>query len=852
MGQELAHFLDSLGWAVIHSLWQGVVALIAVVMLRIALGGRLPALRHAAQFIALIACLGAFLWTLAIYIGQPVNIVEGGATPLTTRQTDIPSLLTGLMTPFDPATMTAQTGLNISRITPILACFWALGFAILSLRYAFAFGRVQQLRSSGVSAPSAHWQKQFARLLRQSGLPQNVKLLISSNVSGPMTLGFFKPIVLVPMSFLSGLPADEVEAVLMHELAHIRRHDYALNLIQTAIKTILFFHPAIHIISRWADQDREQACDDLAVSQGRDPLALIRGLATLRLQSGPALTMAANGNGKDTPLMTRLSRLAGHTPSKSLPKARPEYIVMSVLSMLLIGSVYLGSSSSANAHPVPEEYEHAKADKQNYRFETKRLNGRNVTVKVTEDGRRWVLANGSWIDVDQSPDVIGRLPLAMPQPPEPPTPSTYKNGKFDSDSFDKKMNQFEVDLEYFEADMERYFDENKHLSERELERIEKEAERQVERAERDAARIEDRFEAEKDRIEAEMERAEEERERAEERAEQQRERAEEQEERAAEQRERAEERRERAEEQRERAEEQRKRAKERAKRAEKDRLKADKQHTKYNELRETLYGYLINDGLISSRSEKASLRYVDNHWTVNGKAIPSQKEGKYCGVLSGLGAEKSSLTKVEITPGSTHIVNESKSGKQSQHITFGEFNHTDKTTHMQKETKVHRGRHVHKNGKVHDPVPPVPPVSPQSYIHKTSTEFNVATPNFTWPTKSRHITAKYGQTGKLWENYHHGLDFKGNTGAPVFASADGTVELVTTEKNWGNRIILKHANGYQSLYGHMDSLAVSRGQYVKAGDIIGGVGSTGKSTGPHLHFEIRKNGQTIDPAPLLK
>ena len=839
MGQELTHFLDSLGWAVIHSLWQGVVALFAVIMLRVALGGRFPALRHAGQFIALIACLGAFLWTLAIYIGQPVNIVEGGATPLTTSQTDIPSLLTGLMTPFDPATMAAQTGFEISRITPILACFWALGFAFLSLRYALAFGRVQQLRSSGVSAPSPHWQKQFARLLRQSGLPQNVKLLISSNVSGPMTLGFFKPIVLVPMSFLSGLPADEVEAVLMHELAHIRRHDYALNLIQTAIKTVLFFHPAIHIISRWADQDREQACDDLAVSQGRDPLALIRGLATLRLQSGPALTMAANGNGKDTPLMTRLTRLAGHTPSKSLPKARPEYIVMSVLSMLLIGSVYLGSSSSANAHPVPEEYEHAKADKQNYRFETKRLNGRNVTVKVTEDGRRWVLANGSWIDVDKSPDVIGRLPLAMPQPPEPPTPSTYKNGKFDSDSFDKKMNQFEVDLEYFEADMERYFEENKHLSEREQERIEKEVERQVERAERKAERIEERIEAEQDRYEAEMERAEEERERTEDRAEQQRERALEQEERAAEQRERAEERRERAEEQRERA-------KERAKRAEKQRLKSDKQHAKYDDMRETLYGYLIKDGFISSRTDKASLRYVDNNWVVNGKVMSSKKEGKYCELFSDMGIKKSTLTKVEITPGSTHIVSESKSGKQSQHITFGEFKHEGNNT------PIHKTKHVHKNGKVHDPASPVPPASPKSYIHKTSLELSMATPNFNWPTKNRHINAKYGQVGKIWEQTHQGIDLKGSIGAPVFASADGTVHLVTTEPKWGNRIILKHADGFQTLYGHMNSMTVSRGQYVKAGDIIGGVGSTGKSTGPHLHFEIRKDGQTVNPAPFLK
>ena len=75
---------------------------------------------------------------------------------------------------------------------------------------------------------------------------------------------------------------------------------------------------------------------------------------------------------------------------------------------------------------------------------------------------------------------------------------------------------------------------------------------------------------------------------------------------------------------------------------------------------------------------------------------------------------------------------------------------------------------------------------------------------------------------------------------------------VTTEVNWGKRIILKHANGYQSLYGHMDSLGVSRGQQAKAGDVIGSVGSTGKSTGPHLHFEIRKNGQPVNPLIYVK
>ncbi len=348
MGMEFTHVLDSLGWAVLHSIWQGGFALLAVVIWRLALRGKSPALRHAGQLAALVGCLGAFLWTFAAYLGQTPAAFERGATLLNAAgHTGGSTGLAGFIPPFDPGVLVGKTDFNISRITPVLACLWALGFALMSLRYAFAFGQVQQLRVMGVSTPNQEWHGRFYQLLRQSGVSDRVELLISSNINGPITFGMLKPVVLVPVGFLSGLPVDQVEAILLHELAHIRRYDYALNLIQTAVKTVLFYHPAIHIIARWTDRDREQACDDLAVRQGRDPLALVRGLAALRLQTQPTLGLAATGTGEDTPLMARLTRLTGHSPHRG----RPEHVMMSVLSALLIGSVYLGST--ANAHPVP-------------------------------------------------------------------------------------------------------------------------------------------------------------------------------------------------------------------------------------------------------------------------------------------------------------------------------------------------------------------------------------------------------------------------------------------------------------------------------------------------------------------
>lgn len=347
MGAEFTHVLDSLGWAVLHSIWQGGLAFLFVIIWRTALRGRSPALSHAGQIMALMGCMAAFVWTFAVYLGLPNIVTESGATLSTANANEAPRLFTGLIAPFDPAA--AQASLGLSRITPILACLWALGFAAMSLRYAFAFGQVQQLRTLGIQNPNAAWTERFKQLAQDIGVSDKVKLFVSANVSGPMTLGLIRPVVLVPMGFLTGLPSDQVEAILRHELAHIRRYDYALNLIQTGVKTVLFYHPAIHIICRWADQDREQACDDVAVRQGRDPLTLARGLAALRIGAHPTFGMAATGSGEDMPLMDRLTRLAGQTPKRG----RPEHILMSVLSALLLGSVYLGTSSRAEAHPVP-------------------------------------------------------------------------------------------------------------------------------------------------------------------------------------------------------------------------------------------------------------------------------------------------------------------------------------------------------------------------------------------------------------------------------------------------------------------------------------------------------------------
>ena len=123
--------------------------------------------------------------------------------------------------------------------------------------------------------------------------------------------------------------------------------------------------------------------------------------------------------------------------------------------------------------------------------------------------------------------------------------------------------------------------------------------------------------------------------------------------------------------------------------------------------------------------------------------------------------------------------------------------------------------------------------------------------SYSWPcASSTYITSKFGyrihpifQTQK----YHSGVDIAANSGEPITAAAGGTITIAEYSSSYGNYVVIYHSDGTTTLYAHMSSMAVSAGQTVSKGDVIGYVGSTGNSTGPHLHFEVRVNGSCVDP-----
>ncbi len=191
------------------------------------------------------------------------------------------------------------------------ASLWMAGVALL---YGYRFAgwlAAQRLRRRGVCTAPQAWQESIRRLAAQIRLTRPVVLLESALAETPMTIGTWKPVILMPLGLLAGMPADQVEAILLHELAHIRRHDFLVNLLQALVEGLLFYHPATWWVSRVIRREREMCCDDLASEATGDVLTYTRALATLEERRVRVPILAATGGS----LMLRIHRLlARQTP----------------------------------------------------------------------------------------------------------------------------------------------------------------------------------------------------------------------------------------------------------------------------------------------------------------------------------------------------------------------------------------------------------------------------------------------------------------------------------------------------------------------------------------------------------
>ncbi|RMG65458.1 MAG: M56 family metallopeptidase, partial [Bacteroidetes bacterium] len=305
---NLPLWTDALGWTLVHSLWQG-----SLLFLLYWLSVRqLSAQQARARYALALSILGA----LALASGLTLWRLWPGATGAAMGPV-FPEMATS---PGDTALagMTSQPWYAAATQTamPWLGLAWLLGLVFQSLRWGAGYLGAQRLRRKGISAVPPHWQAHLQRLQARLGLRGQVRLHLSDRVRDPLTLGFWRPVILIPVSMVSGLTPAQWEAILLHELAHIRRADYLIHLVQSLVELLFFFHPLTWFLSREISREREACCDDLAVAACGDAFSYAEALTRLqRLRFHPQSPFAMNLQSKPGPFTHRIQRLFPSHPT---------------------------------------------------------------------------------------------------------------------------------------------------------------------------------------------------------------------------------------------------------------------------------------------------------------------------------------------------------------------------------------------------------------------------------------------------------------------------------------------------------------------------------------------------------
>ena len=338
----IPEWVERLGWVLLHFVWQGLLIGVVSWMGMIFLKKSSAQSRYLLLCAALLSCIltPCITWIILAnksHRNTPVaNLssesiqtnVTSGSTLTTTEITS-----TGSVQGFSHSSGWTLKNLEslVAPRLPYLVTIWGVGVIFLSLRLLYGWIQLRRLFASGVPVADRTWGERLHLLSEKMGIRGPITLLESILIEVPTVIGWMQPVILVPVTFLTGLPSDQIEAILAHELAHIQRHDYFVNLIQIAVETLLFYHPVVWWISKSIREERENCCDDIALRVVGDKAVYVSALAALEeSRSLPmAITMSVAGGS----LLQRIKRIIGVGGGKD-----SSWLVLAALLMLAVAA----------------------------------------------------------------------------------------------------------------------------------------------------------------------------------------------------------------------------------------------------------------------------------------------------------------------------------------------------------------------------------------------------------------------------------------------------------------------------------------------------------------------------------
>ena len=398
---------QAIGWALLHLLWQAtiVAGILAAVLALMS--------RQSANARYVVSC-GALALVFSMFVATAVRAYDPAAAPIAATPaasetisvplTELPVVLAqaaaeSLKDRAIAALASARTAL------PTIVGLWLAGVALLSARLLVSWVRAKRLVRRDAAPAAPELQLTAIRLSDALGLRGAVKLLQSAAVEVPSVIGSLRPVVLIPASALTGMTPEQIEMVLAHELAHIRRHDFFVNLLQAVVETLMFYHPAVWWMSRRVRIERENCCDDLAVAVCGNPLQYARALTRLEELRASALPVVVAANGGS--LLDRIRRIAAGRAEGTASSSRWAAAV-AMLTVLVI-------AVAIPSLPALAQREEKKA-------EAPKAEPSTAKVEVVERAPYLEDVDAALeIDpLDVDPDFDFDFDVEAPEPPEPP------------------------------------------------------------------------------------------------------------------------------------------------------------------------------------------------------------------------------------------------------------------------------------------------------------------------------------------------------------------------------------------------------------------------------------------------
>ena len=318
-------FNNAIGWSILHSLWQAATIYILVSGTFLFFNKMTADTKYKLSYAAQILVFGSFVYTFIHYLQYPL------AATIDNSVSESDQFILYLHSLHNKSW-------SITKIFPYIVVFYSLGVILQIILCGKSIQTLHNIRKSSTDLLPITWSSSFEKIKSQHDVPSKTSLLTCDTITDPITIGFIKPLIIFPTAYINKISTEDAEAIILHEIAHIKRYDYFFNLILITIETLLFFNPFVWLISKYIKLERELSCDDFVTKSVISPISYARTLLQIELlrnELSPRMAMALSGNNKNN-LLNRIKRI-----NNQIMETKKTYFKHQLMAILLTSMTFL-------------------------------------------------------------------------------------------------------------------------------------------------------------------------------------------------------------------------------------------------------------------------------------------------------------------------------------------------------------------------------------------------------------------------------------------------------------------------------------------------------------------------------